>query len=71
MSAVALPAKLPFYKGAMYFAQPFLSINSEGTVIMSFSEGFGTKEKRASYVWSGNRVRLVERVQMRLSSPSQ
>ena len=61
---VELPKRLPFRKdkSVMYFARPFLSVAKDGTVIMNFSEGVGSKEKRASYVWTGNRIRLVERV---------
>lgn len=62
MIPVDLPARLPFCKGAMYFARPFLTEAPDGTVIMNFSEGVGTKEKRASYVWRGKQIRLMERV---------
>jgi hypothetical protein len=64
MVPVELPGRLPFCKerSVMYFARPFLTMAKDGAVIMNFSEGVGSKEKRASYVWTGNRIRLVERV---------
>jgi hypothetical protein len=71
MVRVELPKRVPFFKPQTpyYFARPFLTVTKDGTVIMNFSEGVGSKEKRASYVWIGKRIRLVERVPVGITHP--
>ncbi len=59
MIATPMPEVAPF-TGVSFFAEPFLSVDPEGTT-MNVSEGSGSTEMIARYLWKGSTVRLLDR----------